>query len=75
MLMSYITNKTFSVIISNREKVEYQIISKDNDTGIIILSLSIEDSSKISQGEDPDYLEITLDQKIIINTTSQIVIF
>ena len=73
--MSYITNKTFSVIISNREKVEYQIISKDNDTGIIILSLSIEDSSKISQGEDPDYLEITLDQKIIINTTSQIVIF
>jgi hypothetical protein len=75
MLMSYITNKSFSVFISNREKVEYQIISKDNDTGIIILSLSIEDSSKISQGEDPDYLEITLDQKIIINTTSQIVIF
>ena len=73
--MSYITNKSFSVFISNREKVEYQIISKDNDTGIIILSLSIEDSSKISQGEDPDYLEITLDQKIIINTTSQIVIF
>lgn len=75
MLMSYITNKTFSVIISNQERVDYQIVSKDNDTGIIVFSLSIEDSSKISQGEDPDYLEVTLDQKIIINTTSQIVIF
>ena len=73
--MSYITNKTFSVMISNRDRVDYQIVSKDNDTGIITLSLDFVDASKISQGEEQDSLEVTLNHKIIINTTTHMVVF
>ena len=73
--MSYITNQTFSVMISNRQRVEYQIATKENDTGTLILSINFGETSKISLGEDPDSLEVTLCEKIIIDTANQIVIF
>jgi hypothetical protein len=36
------------MILSKREKVNYKIFSKDEESGIIDVSLSFEDASKIS---------------------------
>ena len=43
--MKSITNNSFMMILSNREKVDYQIFSKDEESGIIEVSLSFEDTS------------------------------
>ena len=46
--MKYITNNSFMMILSNEEKVDYDIFSQDDETGIIEMSLRFEDTSKIS---------------------------
>jgi hypothetical protein len=62
--MNYISNDSFDIVLSNKESIGYQIAKKDQDTGVVRLSLSFKDSSKISSGSDPDILEVILNEKI-----------
>ena len=62
--MSSITNDSFDIVLSNEENIEYQIASKDHKAGVIILSLSFKDMSKISSRSDSDTLEVILNEKI-----------
>ena len=62
--MNTITNDSFDIVLSNQESIGYQIDKKDQETGVIRLSLSFKDSSKISSGSDPDILEVILNEKI-----------
>ena len=62
--MNSISNDSFDIVLSNKESIGYQIAKKDQDTGVVRLSLSFKDSSKISSGSDPDILEVILNEKI-----------
>jgi hypothetical protein len=62
--MNTISNDSFDIVLSNQESIGYQIAKKDQETGVIRLSLSFKDSSKISSGSDPDILEVILNEKI-----------
>jgi hypothetical protein len=62
--MNTISNDTFDIVLSNQESIGYQIDKKDQETGVIRLSLSFKDISKISSGSDPDILEVILNEKI-----------
>ena len=62
--MNSIKNDSFDIVLSNQESVGYQIAKKDQETGVVHLSLSFKDSSKISSGSDPDILEVILNEKI-----------
>ena len=73
--MRSITNDSFDIVLSNQETIEFQIASKDHETGVISLSLSFKDSSKISSGSDPDTLEVILNEKVEFETANQIFIF
>jgi hypothetical protein len=46
--MNSITNDSFDIVLSNQESIGYEIAKKDQETGIVRLSLSFKDSSKIS---------------------------
>jgi hypothetical protein len=46
--MKSFTNNSFTLKLSSREIIFYKIINKDAETGIIEISLSFEDISKIS---------------------------
>ena len=58
--MDSFTNRSIDVIVLNQEKIDYEIISKDEKTGIIDISLSFKDASNISSGSEPDILEVSL---------------
>ena len=59
--MNFITNESFGVfVLSNQERVEYNILSKDKKTGVIAFAFSFRSASKISLGRDPDILEVHL---------------
>jgi hypothetical protein len=73
--MSSVTNDSFDITLSNQETIDYHIASIDQETGVIILSLSFKDISKISSGSDPDILEVILNEKIEVETANQIFIF
>ena len=73
--MSSISNDSFDMILSNKEDIDYQIAKKNQETGVISLSLSFKDKSKISSGSDPDILEVILNEKIEFETANQIFIF
>ena len=73
--MKSIRNDSFDIVLSNKETIEYQIALKDHATGVISLSLSFKDSSKISSGSEPDTIEVILNEKIEFETANQIFIF
>jgi len=74
--MNFITNQSFeAVVLSNQEKVEYSILSKDKKSGVITFALSFRDVSKISSGNDPDILEMHLNKQIVIDSANRIIIY
>ena len=73
--MSYITNQSFEFVLSNKEKIEYKIIKKDNKTGVITFSLVLRDISKKSLRYDPEIIEVQLKKKIVFEIANQIFIF
>jgi hypothetical protein len=72
-LMNTLTNRSFEVILSKRTRVDYQIVSKDEKTGLITLSLKFGDYSKISSGGEPDFLEVSLNKNISFKNTDEII--
>ncbi len=75
LLMRYITNQSFEVVLSNNERVEHKILNKDKKSGVITFSLSFRDISKISSLFDPEILEVHLNKKIVFETANKIFIF
>lgn len=73
--MNSIKNDSFDILLSNQENIDYLISKKDQETGIITLSLRFNDLSKISSGSVPDMLEVILIENIEFMTTNQILIF
>ena len=73
--MNSIKNDSFDIVLSNQERIDYLISKKDQETGVIIISIRFKDHSKISSGTFPDILEVILKEKIDFETGNQIFIF
>jgi hypothetical protein len=48
------------IVLSNRERVGYQIIKKDVQTGVVTIAIKFLDPRTISMGTEPDILEVNL---------------
>jgi hypothetical protein len=48
------------IVLSNRERVGYKIIGKDEQTGIVTVAIKFSEPNTISMGMEPDFLEVNL---------------
>ena len=48
------------IVLSNRERVDYEIIGKDVQTGVVTVAIKFSDPKTISIGTEPDMLEVNM---------------
>ena len=65
-----VVNETFSVqmLTGEKKKVNFTIVSKELNQGIVNLQLKFEDPSKLSVGKIMDYVVITTVEQTVVQT-------
>ena len=71
-----VVNETFSVQMATGEKkmVNFTIVSKEDNQGIVKVQLKFEDPSKVSVGKTMDYVVITTVQQTIVQSPQALTI-